>query len=95
VIRKEQQEESWGRNMEGGKFARANLGSVTDMCQNVSTTKHFIAISQTNKSTLVSTGEYFDLCKESSSILGWNMIFEPTRVVFPPPNKKIVNILTT
>ena len=43
-----------GVEMRSEEFARATLRSVTDMCQNVSTTKYFVAGSQTYKSSLIS-----------------------------------------
>jgi hypothetical protein len=90
VIHVEQQERKRGWKTLTGKFARVTSRSATDICQNVSSTKHFIAKLQTNKSTLIPTGGDFNLCRESSSVLGWKMLFEPAGVGCPPLYKKIV-----
>ena len=88
----------WGVEMRSKKFARAAVRSVTDMCQNVSSsTKYFVAGSQTYKSALIPIGERFDVCAESGNVFVSEMLFEPTAVVSRlPPNKQTVcNTLVT
>jgi hypothetical protein len=76
-----------GVEMRSEKFARATVRSVTDMCQNVSSTKYFVAGSQTYKSALIPIRVLFDLCTESGNVFGSKVLFEQTAVVsrLPPP----------
>jgi hypothetical protein len=80
VVHSEEQEEA-GVEMRSEKFARATQRSVTDMCQNVSSTKYFVVGPQTYKSALLPIKKHFDLCAESGNVFGPNMLFEPTAVV--------------
>jgi hypothetical protein len=80
--------------MRSEKFARATVRSVTDMCHKISSTKYFVAGSQTYKSALIPIIKHLDLCVESGNVFGSKMLFEPTAVVsrLPPPNKQTVCI---
>jgi len=77
-----------GVEMRSEKFARATVRSVTDMCQNVSTTKYFVAGSQTYKSSLIPIRENFDLCAVSGNVFGSKMLFEITAVASRLPHEQ-------